>query len=149
MMEFGVEGNRYIAFLLEKGLRSWDSANDEMNKAMRHIEVVHGNNYEFLKKQKSSSFDVVYFDPMFDTKIEESDGIKGLRMMALYSDITKETIEEAESVAKKRIVLKDHWKSTRFDTFGFSVYRRKTSKFHFGVIEMDTDENAIKWTPYR
>lgn len=133
----GVEGNRYIAFLLQHGLKAWDSGNDEINQAMGRVEVVHRNHLEFLKEQKRGSFDVVYFDPMFDEKIEESDGIKGLRNIALYTDLLEETIEESKRVAKKRIVLKDHWRSTRFETFEFSVYRRKSSKFHFGVIETD------------
>lgn len=133
----GIEGNRYTAFLLQHGLKVWESGNDEMKLAMSRIEVVHRNHLAFLKEQQNNSFDVVYFDPMFDEKIEESDGIKGLRIIALYTDILEEAIEEAKRVAKKRVVLKDHWKSTRFEKFGFSVYRRKTSKFHFGVIETD------------
>ncbi|HHW37572.1 MAG TPA: class I SAM-dependent methyltransferase [Bacillales bacterium] len=133
----GIEGNRFIAFLLQHGLKTWESGNDEMNLAMSRIEVINRNNLDFLKEQKNNSFDVVYFDPMFNIEIEESDGIKGLRIIALYTDIFDETIEEAKRVAKKRIVLKDHWKSTRFETFGFSVFRRKTAKFHFGVIELD------------
>ncbi len=133
----GIEGNRFIAFLLQLGLKTWESGNDDVNLAMSRIEVVPRQHLDFLKEQKSGSFDVVYFDPMFEEKIAESDGIKGLRILALYTDILEETIEEAKRVARKRIVLKDHWKSTRFEKFGFSVYRRKTSKFHFGVIEMD------------
>lgn len=133
----GIEGNRHIAFLLQQGLKTWESGNDGMNLAMSRIEVLNRNNLDFLKEQKDNSFDVVYFDPMFDEKIIESDGIKGLRTIALYTDVLEETIEEAKRVAKKRIVLKDHWKSTRFETFGFSVFRRKTAKFHFGVIETD------------
>ncbi|KEF37964.1 putative SAM-dependent methyltransferase [Schinkia azotoformans MEV2011] len=133
----GIEGNRFIAFLLQHGLKTWESGSDEMNLAMSRIEVVQRNNLDFLKEQKNNSFDVVYFDPMFNMKIEESDGIKGLRNIALYTDILEETIAEAKRVANKRIVLKDYWKSTRFETFGFAVFRRKTAKFHFGVIGTD------------
>ncbi|HHY73480.1 MAG TPA: class I SAM-dependent methyltransferase [Bacillus bacterium] len=131
----GVEGNRYLAFLLEQGLKTLDSGNEEMNIAMRQIEVIYSDHLDYLKRQENSSFDVVYLDPMFDAKIVESDGIRGLRTIALYSEIIEETIEEAKRVACKRVVLKDHWQSTRFGTFGFTVYRRKTAKFHFGVIE--------------
>lgn len=133
----GIEGNRYLAFLLKHGLKSWNTEHEEINRAMRQIEVIYSNHLAFLTKQKSSSFDVVYFDPMFDTIIDESDGIKGLRSIALYTDIMEETIEEAKRVASKRILLKDHWQSPRFERFGFSVYRRKTAKFHYGVIEIN------------
>lgn len=136
----GVEGNCYLAYLLEKGLKNWDSGIAKMNLAMKQIEVVCRENLTFLKEQPSSSFDVVYFDPMFDRAIKESDGIKGLREMALYSDILEETMEEAKRVANKRIILKDHWQSTRFAKFGFSVYRRKTAKFHFGVLEFNKND---------
>jgi hypothetical protein len=44
-------------------------------------------------------------------------------------------MSEAVRVAKKRVILKDHYKSTRFVKFGFQVLRRKTAKFHFAFIE--------------
>jgi hypothetical protein len=133
----GVEGNPIIAFLTKHGLKKWDSGMDKMNDAMRSIEVIAENSINFLKKCPDQSFDVIYFDPMFDEAIIESDGIKGIRKIALYEDVSKELIDQAKRVAKKRIVLKDHWKSQRFERFGFQVYRRKTAKFHFGVLEVE------------
>ncbi|KFZ41674.1 hypothetical protein JS80_15320, partial [Anoxybacillus sp. KU2-6(11)] len=71
-----------------------------------------------------------------EVTIEEADGVRGLKQAALYTDLTVEVIEQAKRVARHRIVLKDHWQSSRFHQFGFSVYRRKTAKFHFGTIEL-------------
>ncbi|GGE59142.1 class I SAM-dependent methyltransferase [Priestia taiwanensis] len=133
----GIEGNTYSAYLVQKGLQEWQSGNEEVDAAMRRVQVRNSEYLSFLHSCEENSFDVVYFDPMFEENIQESDGIKGLKHLALYTDITEEVMGEAKRVAKQRIVLKDHYKSERFTRFGFDVYKRKTAKFHFGVLELE------------
>ncbi|MEH7387999.1 class I SAM-dependent methyltransferase [Bacillus sp. JJ1521] len=131
-----LEGNKYLYYLLKGGLKSWDTGYPDMNEAMVRIEVQHNTYESFLASCPSKSFDVVYFDPMFEEMIEESEGIKGLRNFALYSTLSPEAIKEAKRVAKQKVVLKDHWKSEQFERYGFTVYKRKTAKFHYGVIDL-------------
>jgi hypothetical protein len=131
----GTEGNRFLAYLVSEGLSNWDSGLAEMNEAMRRISVFSIDHLEYLRNEKENAFDVVYFDPMFESKID-SDGINAIRKMAVYRSLDEETIEEAKRVAKKRIVLKDHWQSTRFDRFNFNVYKRLTAQFHYASIEL-------------
>ncbi len=131
----GIEGNRYLAYIVRQGLKTWDSGLAEMNEAMQQIKVIHMNNLDYLRNEKTDAFDVVYFDPMFETKIN-SEGINMIRNLALYCQLEEETIEEAKRVAKRRIVLKDHWKSSRFNRFGFQVFKRSTSEFHYAAIEL-------------
>ncbi|MBD7964107.1 class I SAM-dependent methyltransferase [Fictibacillus norfolkensis] len=128
----GVESSRAISFVVKSGLQVWDSNSEEMNEAMRRIEVVHENHYNFLKKQHDNSFDVVYFDPMFESTIS-SPGIQGLKSSADYSILTEATIHEAKRVASKRVVMKDNKTSTKFYDLGFSVIKRNAS-FLYGVI---------------
>jgi hypothetical protein len=134
-MVTGTEGQKYLAFMVEEGLKTWDSENDDMNKAMARIQVIHSHALEYLKSLPNNSFDCVYFDPMFDESILESDGIKALGQIALYDDLNEETIEEALRVSNRRVLLKDHYKSKRFEKYDFHVMRRKTAKFHFGFFE--------------
>ncbi|MBH0167913.1 MAG: class I SAM-dependent methyltransferase [Bacillota bacterium] len=129
----GVESSRAISFVVKSGLQVWESNSEEMNEAMRRIEVVHENHYNFLKKQHDNSFDVVYFDPMFESTIS-SPGIQGLKSSADYSILTEATIHEAKRVASKRVVMKDNKTSTKFYDLGFSVIKRNAS-FLYGVIE--------------
>ncbi|WP_449536645.1 class I SAM-dependent methyltransferase [Ferdinandcohnia sp. Marseille-Q9671] len=131
-----LEGNRYLYYLLKAGLKRWDTGNSLMNQAMSRIHVFHHTYEHFLATCPPKSFDVVYFDPMFEETIDESEGIKGLRSFAVYSPLSSQAIDAAKKVAKHRVVLKDHWKSDNFEKYGFTVYRRKTAKFHFGVIEV-------------
>ncbi|MBS4190934.1 class I SAM-dependent methyltransferase [Bacillus sp. FJAT-49705] len=131
----GVEGNPFISYMVEKGLVSWDSGIPAMNEAMGRIRVINGLSLSYLKDLPDKCFDCVYFDPMFEEQILESDGIKALSRFAVYEDITHELIEEALRVAKERVVLKDYYRSSRFGMYNFEVMIRKTAKFHFGVIK--------------
>jgi Putative SAM-dependent methyltransferase len=131
----GIEGKKYLAFIVEEGLKTWDSGLPVMNKAMENIHVIQKDSLDYLMSQQNESVDCVYFDPMFEEGISESDGIKALGRLALYHDLNEETISEALRVAKRRVILKDHYKSNRFEKYGFDVLRRKTAKFHFGVLE--------------
>ena len=131
----GVEGNKYTSFIVKSGLKTWMSDLEVMNAAMKRIEVITLNHLVYLKSLGEDSFDCVYFDPMFELSILESDGLKALRTWAIYEDLSTESIKEALRVAKKRVVLKDYFRSTRFQQHQFSVKIRKSSKFHYGIIE--------------
>ncbi|MDM5154679.1 class I SAM-dependent methyltransferase [Bacillus sp. DX1.1] len=131
----GLEGNRYMAYVIGKGLQQWDAGIAEIDEAMKRIIVQQTEHFTFLQQCEDNSYDVVYIDPMFEETVIESDGIRGLKHFALYNDVTDETIAEAKRVARKRVVLKDHFRSTRFERHHFFVYKRKSAKFHFGVIE--------------
>jgi hypothetical protein len=131
----GIEGQPFLAFLVKMGLRTWESGLTKMNEAMNRVQVIHENALQILKSLPNESFDCVYFDPMFEESVLESDGIKALGQFALYDDLNEETVREALRVSRQRVVLKDHFRSSRFEKFGFQVQRRKTAKFHFGRIE--------------
>ena len=131
-----LEGNKYLYYLLKGGLKSWDTGYPDLNKALSRIDVIHDTYERYLAKCPSKSVDVVYFDPMFEETIEESEGIKGLRHFAIYTTLSSEVIENAKRVAREKVVLKDHWKSEQFERYGFNVMKRKTAKFHFGVIDV-------------
>jgi hypothetical protein len=130
----GTEENKYLAYLVNRGLRNWESGLAEMDEAMRSVSVIHSNALSRLKEIPSNEFDCVYIDPMFEETILESDGIRALAELAAYTEVSEEFILEAKRVARKRLVLKDHFRSGRFEKFGFSVVKRPSAKFHFGII---------------
>ncbi len=131
-----IEGNKTLSFLVESGLSTWDSEIPVMNQAMKAIKVVNASYQDYLKKCADKSIDVIYFDPMFEDTIEGSVGLQGVKKLAIYDDISEEAIEEAKRVAIKRIVMKDYWKSNRFEKLGFAPIRRRSADFHYGIIEI-------------
>jgi len=131
----GCESSKLLAYLVQSGLKSYNSHHDQIDNAMRRIIVHHDHHLAWLKKQKSKSIDVVYFDPMFEEKVKGSAGFDAMRPMTVNHELTYDTIEEAKRVARKRVVLKDHFRSTRFDKFGFTVQVRPSATYHFGIID--------------
>ncbi|ASB88792.1 hypothetical protein CHH92_14050 [Bacillus sonorensis] len=131
----GIEKSPLLAFLVEAGLQAWETDLPVLNQAMKRISVRPGDSFEYLSRLDDDSADVVYFDPMFDEGIQESDGIAPLRKWAFGNFELSGCLEEALRVARKRVVLKDHWKSPRFAAYGFDVKRRKTALFHYGVLK--------------
>ncbi|MBD1381608.1 class I SAM-dependent methyltransferase [Bacillus sp. IB182487] len=140
----GVEGNSLLAYIVKKGLCTWKTEDDHFNYAMKRIKVVTNNHLSVLKGMGTNTADIVYFDPMFEKGILTSNGIAPLRNLAVFDELTEEAITEALRVARKRIVLKDHWQSKKFSKFGFDVLKRKTAKFHFGVIELSKQGKSNK-----
>ncbi|MEH7346642.1 class I SAM-dependent methyltransferase [Bacillus sp. JJ1532] len=131
----GIEANPFLAYMVNKGLKSWNADIPMMNEAMKQIRVVNMFSLSYLESLPDHCYDIVYFDPMFEEHILESDGIKALSRFAVYEDITQKLIDEALRVARERVVLKDHFRSSRFERFKFDVNIRKSSKFHFGVLK--------------
>ncbi|WP_338789449.1 class I SAM-dependent methyltransferase [Metabacillus sp. FJAT-53654] len=132
----GIEESSSLAYIVKTGLQQWETGLEVLDNAMKRIDVSSNDHLTFLRGCPNNSYDVIYFDPMFEETIEESIGILPLKSIANFTPLKKEAINEAKRVAKRRIVLKDHWRSTRFEENGFIVNIRKSAKFHYGVIEI-------------
>lgn len=119
----GIESERVLAILVEDGLRHWSSDADALVEAMRRIEVRHANHLEELKRLPDRSFDVVYFDPMFEMTVQSSSGIAGVREFANQQSLHEEAVTEALRVARKRVVCKEGKTGRMYERFGFNPYR--------------------------
>ena len=130
-----VEQNQIVAFIVNKGLKLWDTNHEEMNSALRRIEVIASEATNYLSSLPDNSYDVVYLDPMFETHIEESASLDPLMNFAYFKKVDEVLVKECLRVAKERVVLKDHYESSLFEKYGFKQQIRKTSKFHYGILE--------------
>ncbi|MEK4969564.1 class I SAM-dependent methyltransferase [Cytobacillus sp. FSL R7-0696] len=131
----GLEASKVIAYFVGQGLKEWPNDNVIMKNSMERIEVVHDLAIDYLISVPDSSFECVYIDPMFETTIKESSNINALHSITYKGDLTDEMIIEAKRVSKERVVLKDHFRSERFQAFAFQQIKRKSAKFHYGVWE--------------
>lgn len=134
----GLESEFITAMLVKEGMAVWEEKEPALNEAMRQIEVVWTDALDYLKECADDSFDVVYFDPMFEKTISESVHLNPLRTLANEAQLTDELLMEATRVARKRIVLKAHYESKVFESYGFKRLLRKSSKFHYGYIDQET-----------
>ncbi|ADC51940.1 hypothetical protein BpOF4_19505 [Alkalihalophilus pseudofirmus OF4] len=138
----GLEANLEAAYIVKEGLKEWQEGPRVMIERMREINVIHTHHLPYLQQASSSSIDVVYFDPMFEVHVETSTGIKGLKGIACHDDIDEEVLFHAKRVAKKKVVLKDHWQSERFNKFGFKQIKRQHAAFHYGFIDVTTNRGV-------
>ncbi|AJD91238.1 hypothetical protein JMA_19210 [Jeotgalibacillus malaysiensis] len=132
-----IETNREIAFITAEGLKSFTHKHDSITAAMRKINLIHADAYSFLKSASTDEYDVVYFDPMF-TETINSEGIMTLKKLAQYNDENLElAVDEAKRVARKKILLKDHFRSARFEKLGFERIIRPSTKQHYGIMTLE------------
>ncbi|MBM7837730.1 hypothetical protein JOC54_000961 [Alkalihalobacillus xiaoxiensis] len=131
----GLEANKEIAFVVQKGLHTWNEADALFLNAMRQIQVHQVDSLSYLKNRADKSAEIVYFDPMFETKID-SPGLAGMRHYACHFPVTAEHITEASRIATRAVVLKDHFKSSQFAKYGFTVQRRQHAAFQYGRLDV-------------
>lgn len=131
----GVEANPNVAFIVEQGMQAYDTSELPLTACMRQIEVVQAEAVTYLKSLPDNAFDVVYMDPMFEEIIDEANNFQALRFAGEHLALTDDWINEARRVAKKRVVLKAHFRSEWFEQYGFQQLTRVTAKFHYGVLK--------------
>lgn len=136
----GIESQPLIAILVEDGLQRWTSDAVELCEAMRRVEVRCGNHLELMQDMPDDSFDVVYFDPMFEVTVESSTGIAGIREHANTDSLHEDAIHEALRVAKKRVVIKEGKTSRLHEKFGFTPVRVRGQHVVYSYKEIDGGE---------
>lgn len=136
----GVEVQPAVALLVADGLRRYQAENTALREAMERVEVVHGHHLAFLQQQPDRSFDVVYFDPMFEQGVETSSGIRALRSYAQSGLPDQQTIREALRVARRRVVLKEGKTSRLYERFGFTPFRNRRDQVTYSYKETDGGE---------
>jgi len=115
----GLEASPVIAAITDWGL-SYQSHNFRwknlpMEELASRIEVKHYLALEYLKEQPDNSWDIVYFDPMFQAAVKTSAAMNSMRPVACYEKFNKITLDEAIRVCRKRVVLKERKNSELFD----------------------------------
>lgn len=102
-----LEASPVLAKIVSNGFKSYSNKKSIISEAMQRIELLNENYNNFLSSQEKNSFDIVYFDPMFDNTFSEAQGIDIVRTLATYTLPTKENLKEAQRVAKKSVIIKD------------------------------------------
>ncbi|HEL2550387.1 class I SAM-dependent methyltransferase [Streptococcus suis] len=134
-----LESSKLVHFIVSRGLQDFDSGLQEVNRAMKSIQTIWTDSLTYLKGQKDKSVDVIYFDPMFSEEIKESQNLSGLSTLANRSRLTEEIVSEAKRVARKKLIIKAHFRDQVFEEFGFKRHVRPNQKFHYGEIILEEE----------
>ncbi|MEA1959755.1 MAG: class I SAM-dependent methyltransferase [Bacillota bacterium] len=133
----GLESESGIANIVKWGMLHYKGKTEWLNQTIRQIQVLHYDHRQFLTEQPDASFDVVYFDPMFQKPLMKSQSISPLRQLANYAVLDVSTIEQACRVARKTVVMKERYGSEEFARLGFDrVVDSSNKKIAYGVIRL-------------
>jgi len=121
-----------LYLILREGIKFYQENHPEMAKLFERITLIHKDNLEVLKKLPDESFDVVYFDFMFDSTIQTSIGIQVIKSAACADWLSQVHVKEALRVAKRCVVVKStfHRKEELLD-LGFEIRKENTKKRFF------------------
>ena len=132
-----LEINPVLAEVVRYGMKNFSDDTPPVIEAMRRVEVVTANYFDYLKNLEDNSFDVVYFDPMFRHAINKSSGINPIRPLADNRPLEIDSVREACRVARRCVVMKENSRSAEFARLGFKIADGgKYSSISFGVIEV-------------
>lgn len=136
----GVESSPVIFSLVSRGLSNYIEEDEDIALAMRRVEVIHANHKEYLAQLLPSSFDVVYFDPMFRFSRRHSPAMNAMRVLALPNPLDRETIHLALQVAARRVILKERRGSAEFKRLGFDqICGGRYAPVVYGVMDRQGD----------
>lgn len=119
----GLEADPALAYLTAEGLKHYPErhhVSDEVAAAMGRIQVVSTPCLDYLRTLPDNSFDVVYFDPMFQEAVEGSVALGALRHFAHTAPLDRATVAEAQRVSRRRVVVKERIGSGVFETLGIT-----------------------------
>lgn len=102
----GLEKSRLLAELTTDGLAHYEEPSPRLTQLLRRIEAHCADHQLVLPTLDSDSFDVVYFDPIFDRPLLASAAMAPLRALADPGVLTPEAIREGRRVARRRVVVK-------------------------------------------
>lgn len=133
----GLEGNPLLAYISNYGCRHFVHESQAVTEALRRIQLCAIRYEQFLKQAPTNSFDVVYFDPMFEVPIKESPQFLGLRGHIVESSLTYDMLEEAKRVGRKKVIVKERPFATIFKKWPPTYIKGgQYSKVAYGVYEL-------------
>ncbi len=131
-----IESEPVLCALVREGLQGYQTGLNDVDEALRRIEMRCANHLDYLTGLPDNSADIVYFDPMFRQPIHESSAMEPLRGVANMGELTESAVAEARRVARKCVVMKEHQASGEFARLGFERKHVNSSKIAYGVIKL-------------
>ena len=129
-----VEHSAVLAALVGYGMRTYIHKDRSVQDAMRRVRVTAGDSGDLLRAQGDGSWDVVYFDPMFESTIASAKGLDIVRRLGTPSTPSPTTIAEAGRVARQCVVMKDRAPGVRLEQLGIPVVS-KAKRVWYGKLK--------------
>ncbi len=133
----GLEHQTTVAYVIRWGMKLYTSRMPWLQEAIHRIEIFNQDYRDYLLKQADNSYDIVYFDPMFQKPLLKSQAISPLRKLADHDPLQLQFVKEACRVARKRVVMKELSTGEELERLGFTIQAgSKHNKVAYGIIDV-------------
>ena len=137
----GLEVSPILSVLVQRGFKEypWSSIpeiGELLQKAAGRIQVFNLDHCQALKRLDDKSFDVVYFDPMFQQTVWSAKGIAVVRNLGCFNTLEPDTLYEAARVARYRVVVKERKGSQVSARLGLNRVIEGANRISYGVLEV-------------
>lgn len=129
-----------VYVVVKHGLEHY-SGPERFRELAKGIELIHADYKDYLAALPEKSFDIVYFDPMFERPVMEAAALMPLRPLAWHRPLTKTDITLAAQVARRRVVVKQR-SSFDFSQLGLKPASGQNRRVGYGVLEIEEDDHA-------
>lgn len=129
----GIESSPLITELTKRGMELYNDP--QIQELGRRVTIVNSDYRDFLKIQRSKSFDVIYFDPMFENTRKRANGLDIIRRLAEYRPLELEDIEEAYRVSRRSIIIKDGADASTLKRLNIPIVSKR-KKTTYGRIDL-------------
>ena len=131
-----VEKSFPLYVVVKEGLCHYLNQNPLWEPLMGRLNIKKADNLDYLRNCDSCSYDVVYFDFMFNRPVEGSNGIQIISSLAMRDTLTEEHVVEALRVAKQRVVVKSSYGNDSLESLGFKIEKVNQKRhFYYAVLE--------------
>lgn len=108
----GLEASTLLHFAVQQGLQTYDAKDPDLTNALRRIVAINAD-AEIYLKTRNEEYDVIYFDPMFETPVTGSSNMEPVRDLAYNKPLTKELVDLALTRAPMVVVKERYIKYLR------------------------------------
>lgn len=129
-----IEASPTLAAIVSSGLTNYSHEKKLiLDEAMKRIKVINKDSALVLAELETDSWDIVYFDPMFDNTWSGAHGLDIVRSLASYDLPSLNTFREARRVASRNVLIKDRAPGKFLEKMNIPVVS-KSKKVWYGVL---------------
>ncbi len=132
----GLESDIVLADIVNRGLAAYKYSTRQLAESAARISVIAADHKNFLAGCGEASYDVVYFDPMFENTVVMSSSMQRLREVGQMGGVDDETLDRAAAVATRCVVVKMRAGVPEDRAVKFTRIVRVGKTVVYGVIEL-------------
>jgi hypothetical protein len=131
----GIEAVPELGLVVREGLKTVTTDHTLLNAAMRRVQVVHlGHHLEYLRACPSNRYDVVCFDPFFETELEGSAPFAPIRFFGDHGRLLPEALTEARRIAHRAVLVKtERWSESLAELGITERAESRSGKVSYGI----------------